>query len=155
MNNLGASYLEAGDDASASPIIARAHEMAPERPESLVNFGFLADRRGDWKRAVSYYVEATVVGPYLPEAYVDLGIDYEHNGLYGLAEAALLKGSAAAPDDGRIRYLLAMAYAAQGNYSLALTQLKLAERSLDPDVASLAQAESKKLAPAATAVPQL
>ena len=50
-----------------------------------------------------------LVGPYLPESYVDLGIDYEHNKLYPLAQAALLKGVAAAPYDGRIRYLLARA----------------------------------------------
>ena len=106
-NNFGAAYLQAGDDESAKPFLMRAHSLAPERPEALVNFGFLADRRGDWKRAVDFYVQATVVGPYLPEAYIDLGIDYEHNGLYQLAQSALLKGIAAAPEDGRIRYLLA------------------------------------------------
>jgi tetratricopeptide (TPR) repeat protein len=144
-NNLGAAYLQAGDDDVAKPYLIRAHSLAPERPEALVNFGFLADRRGDWKRAVDFYVQATVVGPYLPEAYVDLGIDYEHNNLYQLAQAALLKGIAAAPQDGRIRYLLAKAYAQQGQKSLALDQLKIAEQSLDPDVARLASEESSKL----------
>jgi tetratricopeptide (TPR) repeat protein len=105
----------------------------------------LADRNGDWKRAVGYYVQATVVGPYLPEAYVDLGIDYEHNGLYPLAQSALLRGIAAAPQDGRIRYLLALAYAAQGDNSLALTQLAAAKQSLDPDVARMASDEAAKL----------
>lgn len=145
-NNLGVAYLQAGDDADSKPYLLRARSLAPERPEALVNFGFLADRSGDWKRAVDYYVRATQVGPYLPEAYIDLGIDYEHNGLYGLAKAALLKGIAAAPEDGRIRYLLAVAYNAQGDKSLALAQLKVAERSLDPDVARIASEESAKLA---------
>ena len=103
------------------------------------------DDNGDWKRAVQYYVQATVVGPYLPEAYVDLGIDYEHNNLYPLAQSALLRGIAAAPSDGRIRYLLALAYAAQGNNSLALTQLAVAKQSLDPDVARMASEETAKL----------
>jgi tetratricopeptide (TPR) repeat protein len=144
-NNLGAAYLQSGDDDVAKPYLIRAHSLAPERPEALVNFGFLADRRGDWKRAVDFYVQATVVGPYLPEAYVDLGIDYEHYNLYQLAQAALLKGIAAAPQDGRIRYLLAVAYASQGQKSLALDQLKVAEQSLDPDVARIASEESAKL----------
>ena len=145
-NNIGAAFLQAGDDESSKPYLIRAHSLAPERPEALVNFGFLADRRGDWKRAVDYYVQATVVGPYLPEAYIDLGIDYEHNNLYQLAQSALLKGIAAAPEDGRIRYLLAVAYASQGQKSLALDQLKIAEQSFDPDVARLATEESTRLA---------
>ncbi|MGA8532518.1 MAG: tetratricopeptide repeat protein [Candidatus Tumulicola sp.] len=144
-NNLGAAYLQSGDDDVAKPYLIRARSLAPERPEALVNFGFLADRRGDWKRAVDFYVAATVVGPYLPEAYIDLGIDYEHNNLFPLAQAALLKGIAAAPQDGRIRYLLAVAYASQGQKSLALDQLKVAEQSLDPDVARIATEESSKL----------
>ncbi len=82
--------------------------------------------RGDWKRAVAYYVQAISVNPYVPESYVNLGIDYEHNGLYPLALSALLKGVAAAPYDGRVRYLLARAYAAQGQRALALAQLKAA-----------------------------
>jgi tetratricopeptide (TPR) repeat protein len=144
-NNLGAAYLQSGRYGDAEPILKRAHSLEPERPEALVNFGYLADARNDWKRAVSYYVQATQVGPYLPEAYVNLGIDYEHNSLYPLAQAALLKGVAADPQDGRIRYLLAVAYAAQGNTSLALDQLKVAEQSLDPDVARIAQEESARL----------
>lgn len=153
-NNIGAAFLQSGDDESSKPFLIRAHSLAPERPEALVNFGFLADRRGDWKRAVDYYVQATVVGPYLPEAYIDLGIDYEHNNLYQLAQSALLKGIAAAPEDGRIRYLLAVAYASQGQKSLALDQLKIAEQSFDPDVARLASEESSRLT-AARASPQI
>lgn len=144
-NNLGATLLQMTQFDAAMPVLTQAHLMEPERPEALVNFGYLADARDDWKRAVKYYVQATVVGPYLPEAYVDLGIDYEHNGLYPLAQSALLKGAAAAPQDGRIRYLLAVAYAAQGKTPLAMQQLKIAEQSLDPDVARIAQEEQSRL----------
>lgn len=152
-NNLGAGYLQLHRDNEAQTVLMRAHKLAPERPEALVNFGYLADEHGDWKRAVAYYVQATGVGPYLPEAYVDLGVDYERNGLYPLAQAALLKGVAAAPQDGRIRYLLAVAYAALGKKNLALEQLHMAEKSLDPDVARIAQEESAKLA--TSTAPQL
>lgn len=144
-NNLGATYLQWGKFDQAQPVLVRAHKLEPERPEALVNFGFLADAHGEWKKAVNFYVQATTVGPYLPEAYIDLGIDYEHNQLYPLAEAALLKGVAAAPDDGRIHYLLAVAYASQGKTPLAIEQLKIASSSLDPDVARIAREETAKL----------
>ncbi len=74
-----------------------------------------------------------------------LGIDFEHNGLYSLAQAALIKGVAAAPYDGRVRYLLARAYAAQGQKALALAQLKAAASSLDPDVSQIAKEETARL----------
>jgi Flp pilus assembly protein TadD len=128
--------------------------LEPERPEALVNFGYLADLRGDWKRAVSYYVQAIAVDPYVPESYVNLGIDYEHNGLYSLAQAALLKGVAAAPYDGRVRYLLARAYVAQGEKALALAELKAAAGSLDPDVAEIAKEESARLTASSLTTPQ-
>jgi Flp pilus assembly protein TadD len=144
-NNLGAAYLQGNKLEQARAALEIAYRLAPERPEALVNFGYLADQQGDWKRAVTYYVRATGVGPYLPEAYVDLGIDYEHNNLDQLAEAALLKGTAAAPHDGRIHYLLAVAYVSEGKTQLALEQLQLAKDSLDPDVARIAAAESARL----------
>ena len=147
-NNLGATLLQSEQYDTAELVLKHAHSMEPERPEALVNFGYLADARNNWRQAVKYYVEATVVGPYLPEAYVNLGIDYEHNNLYPLAQAALLKGVAAAPQDGRIRYLLAVAYAQQGQTPLALAQLKIAEQSLDPDVARIAEEEQHRLSTA-------
>ena len=111
---MGVAQIQAGDYGDAMERFTRAHRLEPERPEALVNFGYLADLRGDWKRAVAYYVQAIASIPYVPESYVNLGIDYEHNGLYSLAQSALLKGVAAAPYDGRIHYLLARAYARRG-----------------------------------------
>jgi Flp pilus assembly protein TadD len=151
IDNLGVANIQANLFGTANEEFTLAHRLEPERPEAIVNFGYLADARGDWKRAVTYYVQAIAVDPYVPESYVNLGIDYEHNGLYPLAQAALLKGVAAAPYDGRVRYLLARAYAAQGQKALALAQLKLAEASLDPDVAEIAKEEQARLTSAAPA----
>ena len=120
LDNVGVAKIQAGLYGDAIGVFMRAHRLEPERPEALVNFGYLADLRGDWKRAVAYYVEAIAVDPYVPESYVNLGIDYEKNGLYPLAQAALLKGIAAAPYDGRVHYLLARAYAAQGQEGTCL-----------------------------------
>jgi tetratricopeptide (TPR) repeat protein len=151
LDNMGVSRIQATKYGDALESFVRAHRLEPERPEALVNFGYLADLRGDWKRAVSFYVQAIAVDPYVPESYVNLGIDYEHNDLYNLAQAALLKGVAATPWDGRVRYLLARAYAAQGQKTLALAQLKAAQASLDPDVAAIAKEETARLT--ATSMP--
>jgi Flp pilus assembly protein TadD len=145
LDNLGVAKIQAGESSEAVSVFKRAHALEPERPEALVNFGYIADQRGDWKGAVAYYVQAISVNPFVPESYVNLGIDYEHNDLYSLAQSALLKGVAAAPYDGRVRYLLARAYAAQGQKALALAQLKAAQNSLDPDVAQIAKEESARL----------
>lgn len=145
LDNLGVSQIQAGRYNDAMETFRRAHRLEPERPEALVNVGYIADQHGDWKGAVAYYVQAISVNPYVPESYVNLGIDYEHNGLYTLAQSALLKGVAAVPYDGRVRYLLARAYAAQGHKALALDQLKAAQDSLDPDVAAIAKEESARL----------
>ncbi|MBV8343952.1 MAG: tetratricopeptide repeat protein [Candidatus Eremiobacteraeota bacterium] len=154
IDNLGVAEIQAGANGDALNDFKRAHRLEPERPEALVNFGYLADLEGDWKRAVTYYVQAIAVNPYVPESYINLGIDYEHNGLYPLAQAALIKGVAAAPYDGRVRYLLARAYAAQGQKALALAQLKAAQTSLDPDVAEIAKEETARLLGSASTAPQ-
>lgn len=145
LDNMGVAKIQAGDYGDALGIFTRAHRLEPERPEAIVNFGYMADVRGDWKRAVSYYVQAIAVDPFVPESYVNLGIDYEHNALYSLAQSALLKGVAATPWDGRIHYLLARAYSAQGQKTLALEQLRAAADSLDPDVAQIAKEETARL----------
>ena len=154
LDNLAVAKIQSGKNDEAFNELKMAHHLEPERPEAIVNFGFLADSHGDWKRAVAYYVQAISVNPYVPESYVNLGIDYEHNGLYPLAQAALLKGVAAAPYDGRVRYLLARAYAAQGERALALAELQAAQTSLDPDVAAIAKEESVRLMQAPSSAPQ-
>ncbi len=154
LDNFGVGHIQQNRYGAALDDFTKAHRLEPERPEALVNFGYLADLRGDWKRAVTYYVDAIAVNPYVPESYVNLGIDYEHNGLYALAQSALLKGVAAAPYDGRVRYLLARAYVAEGQKALALAQLKAAEASLDPDVSQIAKEESERLNAAPQIAPQ-
>lgn len=149
-DNLAATYLESGQYAKAKTILDFAYHLAPELPQALINYGYLADVRGDWKRAVAYYVRAIQVGPYQPEAYVNLGIDYEGNSLYALAQSALLKGVAAAPRDGRIRFLLGRAYAEQGRTDLALEQFAAAAKSYDPGIVRIAEQAEAGLTPAPT-----
>ncbi len=138
-DNLGAAYLESKRYVLAANILTIAHRLQPERGEALVNIGYLTDVNGDWKRAVTYYVQAMVVYPYAPEAYIDLGLDYNQHGFYELAQSALLKGLAVAPEDGRLHFVLGDVYARQGNQALAATQFRLAADSYDPSVKTLAK----------------
>jgi len=137
--NLGASYLESKRYSQAANILNIAHRLQPERGEALVNIGYLSDVNGDWKRAVTYYVQAMTVYPYAPEAYIDLGLDYNNHGFYELAQSALLKGLAVAPDDGRLQFVLGDVYARKGNQSMATAQFKIALDSYDPMVKTLAK----------------
>lgn len=140
-DNLGAAYLEDAQYAIAETVLNNARRLAPEQSEALVNLGYLSDVRGDWKHAISLYVEAMTVYPYSPDSYIDLGYTYNVHGLYQLAQQALIKGLAIAPYDGRLHFLLGDAYEHQGNRSMAEEQYKAAAsiQDLDPEVKRLAQ----------------
>jgi len=138
-NNLGAANLEAGDNAAAKAALDRAFQLAPERGETFVNFGYLADADNDWHSAVTYYAKAIATWPYIREAYIDLGIAYEDHKLYPLAQEALVKGIASVPDDGRMHYLLGRAYEMQGDTADALAQFKLAAGGSDPTAVRIGQ----------------
>lgn len=141
MDNIGATYLEMAQFSVADSILNQAHKLYPERGEALVNLGYLADSRGDWKKAIAFYVEAMTIYPYSPDAYIDLGYTYNVHGLYQLAQAALIKGLAVAPEDGRLHFLLGDAYSRQGNNALAAEQYRAAAvaQNLDPGVKRVAQ----------------
>lgn len=137
--NLGATYLEQGNLTGAEQMLTTAHKLQPEQPEALVNFGYLADARGQWKDAISYYVQALTVYPYSIDAYIDLGYEYEQHKLYTLAESVLAKGLAVAPKEGRLHFILGQVYSDQGKTDLAIEQFKDATTSDDPDVKRIAQ----------------
>lgn len=125
-DNLAAVYLHESLWGQADVLLQQAHALAPERPEALVNMGYLADARGDWKKAVVYYIEASTVYPYGADAYANLGVTYNEHGLYQLAQAALIKGLAVAPEDGRLHFILGETYSHQGNLAMAAVQYRAA-----------------------------
>ncbi len=138
-NNLGATQLEAHQLERAKTTLDKAYHLAPERAETFVNYGFLADTQGDWQKAVSYYAQSIQMFPYLRESYIDLAIAYEEHKMYSLAQAALIKGIASVNDDGRMHFLLGKAYEAQGDRNDAVQQFKLAAAGTDPDAARIAR----------------
>ena len=88
-----------------------------------------------------YYNRAIRSDPMRPEAYIDLGYDYNEHRLFPLAEAAYLKGLSVSPDDGRLHYMLAVAYNLQGKIALARDQYQHALASEEPIVVRAARAE--------------
>jgi len=138
-DNLGATYLETGRQAEAEAILTTAHNLAPERVEALVNFGYLSDIRGDWKGAVTWYVKALALSPFARDAYFDLGLVYDQHQLYDQAEAVLVKGIAVNPNDGPLHAVLGQTYQDAGKNALALEQFRLAAASLDPTIVALAR----------------
>jgi len=138
-NNMAAAQLESRQLDLAKVSLDRAFHLAPERAETFVNYGYLADVQGDWQKAASLYAKAIDMYPYLREPYIDLAIVYEEHKMYPLAQAALVKGLAAVPDDGRMHFLLGKAYEGQGNRNDALAQFKLAAAGSDPDAARIAR----------------
>jgi tetratricopeptide (TPR) repeat protein len=139
VDNLAAAQLESRDLASAKTSLDRAFHLEPERAETFVNYGYLSDLQGDWQKAVNYYAQSISMFPYLQEAYIDLALAYEDHKMYPLAQAALVKGIASVPDDGRMHFLLGKAYDAQGNHKDALAQFKLASLGTDPEAARIAK----------------
>ena len=152
--NLGATYLEQGSLAAAEQMLTTAHKLQPEQPEALVNFGYLADVRGQWKDAVSFYIQALTVYPYSVDAYIDLGYEYEQHKLYTLAESVLAKGLAVAPKEGRLHFILGQVFSDQGKTDLAIEQFKAATNSDDPDVKRIAQQKFDALEDSAKKTPR-
>lgn len=138
-NNLAAAYMSMQNDNRAEPILESAYRLAPEQPEAMVNMGYIADDRGLWKTAIADYAKAIAVGPYSRSGYFDLAVEYEAHQFYPLAQAALSKGLAMYPNDGRMHYLLGRTYQDQGELKLAQAQYKIAAASLDPEISKLAQ----------------
>jgi tetratricopeptide (TPR) repeat protein len=153
-NNLGAAELESGNYVAAKTALDRAYQLAPERGETFVNYGYLADANNDWHSAVTDYARAIAIWPYIKEAYIDLGIAYEDHKLYALAQEALVKGLASVPDDGRLHFLLGRAYEMQGDKADALTQFKLAASGSDPTAVRIGQEHFAALSAGSDTNPQ-
>lgn len=156
MTNLGGTYLEMSLNAQAETLLDKARKLEPERNEAIVNLGYLADSRGDWKNAVKDYVDAITVYPYSAEPYIDLGYTYNAHGQYQLAQAALIKGLAVAPEDGRLHFLLGDAYSREGNNAMAAEQYRDAAvaQNLDAGIRRAAQDRIAQLTrPAPTTKP--
>jgi tetratricopeptide (TPR) repeat protein len=121
-------------------LLDRAIALQPNRPEALVDFGYVSDALGRSEDAIAYYHKALEADILARDAYVDLGYDYQEQRMFAQAEAVLLKGLSVSPRDGRIEYLLGKTYSQQGKRTLALQQFTAAARSDEPEVSEAATA---------------
>ena len=137
--NLGTVLVTVGRTDDARAAFDRANRVRPDGPEALVDIGYVEDVHQHWDAAVRYYLRAIAADPLARDAYVDLGFDYDEHRLFALAEAAYLKGLSIAPGDGRLHYLLGVAYSDQGKRDLALAQYRAAAAASDePEVVQAA-----------------
>ncbi len=141
--NLGEAYLEKNEIGKARPYLDRALVLRPGGSEALVDIGYVLDLQGDWRAAVGYYTRAIVADPLQPDGYINLGYDYNEHRLFGQAEAALIKGLSVSADDGRLHYMLAVAYNLQGKIPLAREQYR---RAIESDQANVVRAARSELA---------
>ncbi len=153
-DNMAATYLLAQRLEDAKQTLDIAYKLAPERGETFVNYGYLADVQDDWQHAVAQYARAIEMYPYLREAYIDLALDYQRHQLYVLEQAVLIKGIASVHDDGRLHVLLGDAYEAQGDRPDALVQFQLGEKGTDPDAVGIATRRVSLLSASATSSPR-
>jgi tetratricopeptide (TPR) repeat protein len=133
--NLSDAYDPVVAEKQVRDLLEHASAIAPDRPEALVDLGYLQDAGGRWHDAVAYYLKAMDVDPLWRDAYVDLGFDYEQHQMFDPAQAVLLKGLSVSPKDGRLHFLLGMAYLQQDKRDLARSEFRSAQGSDEPDVA--------------------
>ncbi|HKU82335.1 MAG TPA: tetratricopeptide repeat protein, partial [Candidatus Tumulicola sp.] len=138
-NDLGSLYLDEKRYPDARRVLLRAHGLAPEAPEALVNLGYLSDELGNRAEAVGYYTEAIYVWPYFSDGYVNLSYDQIRQGSFDQAESVLHKGLAVAPADPRMHYLLGIVDEVRGNRPEAVAEFQRAETSNDPDIVNSAR----------------
>jgi len=62
-SNLGALYLEAGEDIAALQSLQQAQQLAPQDPRVLVNLAAALLRRGLWSEAIEVLQEARELAP--------------------------------------------------------------------------------------------
>ena len=110
-----------------------AQRVSAERPESHVNLGSLAARRGELDAARSEYETAIRVGPWFVPAYVNLADLERAVGRDAEAEALLRRAIAIAPEVAEAHYALGLALVRQDRRAEALPELERAA-DLAPDV---------------------
>jgi tetratricopeptide (TPR) repeat protein len=144
--DIGEAYRLEGLPDRARACFDGALVARPDGAEALIDTGYLQDAAGNWKSAVSEYLAAMSADPLQAAAYIDLGFDYSEHHLYALAEAAFIKGISAEPNSGRLHYLLATAYTAQGKVDLARDQYRRAiDTKDDLDVTRAAETKLAQL----------
>ena len=69
----GTHFLQRGDHVSALPLLERAHALAPENADALLNLGGCLVMAGKFKRAHTLLEQAVLLHPGVTQLWVNLG----------------------------------------------------------------------------------
>jgi tetratricopeptide (TPR) repeat protein len=123
---LGASRLAAR--AAALDEYVAAQRYSAERPESRLNLGLLALRRGDASAAEKLYREALVLAPDFAPAYVNLADLLRAQGREEEGERVLREGLSRAPRSAELHHALGLLHVRRQRYVAGLAALAQAAR---------------------------
>jgi Tfp pilus assembly protein PilF len=73
---MGAAYLEVGDNNSALAEFSKAEALDPNNVEVILSLGRTFYRRGDYAQAVERYQKVLALDPTRTEAHNNLGLAY-------------------------------------------------------------------------------
>jgi tetratricopeptide (TPR) repeat protein len=143
---LATGFLAEGDVTDARPWVARALAVNPSGYAALVDRGVIEDDDGQSPAAMRDDEAAIAIEPLRSEGYANLAYDLLERHAVHAAEATILAGLRAVPEDGRLHYLLARTYQLEGK-SLALTRAQfVAALSSDEEIViHAAQAQLRTL----------
>jgi Flp pilus assembly protein TadD len=105
-----------------------AQRYSAERPESRLNLGLLAQRRGDAGAAEKLYREALVRAPDFAPAYVNLADLLRAQGREEEGERVLREGLSHAPRSAELQHALGLLHVRRQRYDAALAALAQAAR---------------------------
>jgi tetratricopeptide (TPR) repeat protein len=123
---LGASRLAAR--AAALDEYVAAQRYGTERPESRLNLGLLALRRGDPAAAEKLYRDALVLAPDFAPAYVNLADLLRAQGHEEQGERVLREGLSRAPRSAELNHSLGLLHVRRQRYDAGLAALAQAAR---------------------------
>jgi Flp pilus assembly protein TadD len=123
---LGASRLAAR--AAALDEYLAAQRYSAERPESRLNLGLLALRRGDAGAAEKLYREALALAPDFAPAYVNLADLLRAQGREEEGERVLREGLKRAPASADLHHALGLLHVRRQRYEAGLASLAQAAR---------------------------
>lgn len=123
---VGLALVAQGRLEEASGALERALEVDSENDVALVALGLIADERGDFRTARSYYESALRVAPGRYEVRNNLGVSYLLSGDYERAAEAFREAVHVDPHDPAVHNNLGVALARMGLYEEALESFRLA-----------------------------
>jgi len=142
---LGTAFLDQHDVPDARTWIDRALALNPLQYVALIDRGVIEDEAGAVQAAMSDNQSAIVAEPLHAEGYANLAGELLDDGALAVAERTLTAGLRAAPDDGRLHFLLARAYELEGHPAAARSEYVVALRSDEEVVVRAAQSQLRTL----------